>query len=156
MTNSNRLFGNASRFYTVTAQRQIFWLLRIYYFATAHLPMIYLLQIDQLFHHWESSKYLIAVKRKFVWQLQIAYLEIFRRFIWLLRKAQFFGYCASYNHFATSHLPNISLLQIDKLFQHWKSSIYLVTVRSKILWQLQIAYLEIYQGFIWLLRKANF
>ena len=63
------------------------------------------------------------------------------RFIWLLRKAQFFSYCASYNHFATSHLPNICLLQIDKLVQHWKST-YLVTVRRKIVRQLQIAYLK--------------
>ena len=29
--------------------------------ATAHLPIICLLQIDQLFHHWKSSKYLITL-----------------------------------------------------------------------------------------------
>jgi len=28
----------------------------------------------------------------------------------VLRKARFFCYCASYNHFATAHLPNICLL----------------------------------------------
>ena len=38
-----------------------FWLLRIYHLATAHLPIIYLLQIGQLFHHWKSSKYLIIL-----------------------------------------------------------------------------------------------
>jgi len=130
--------------------------MRIYHLATSHLPIIYLVQIDQLYHHCEWSKYLITVHRKIVWQLKITYLQIFRQFIWLLRKAQFFGYCAPYNHFATSHLPNICLQQTDKLLQHWKFSTYLVTVRRKIVWQLQIAYLEIYQGFIWLMRKANF
>jgi hypothetical protein len=153
---SNRLFRNISTIYMATTQSTIFWLLRIYHFANAHLPIIYLLQIDQLFYQWKSSKYLITVHRKIVWQLLIEYLEIFRRFIWLLRKAQFFGYCASYNHFATSHLPNICLLQIDKLFQHWKSSTYLVTVRRKIVSKLQIAYFETYWRFIWLLLKANF
>ena len=147
---------NVSTIYMATAQSSIFSLLRIYHFASAHLPIIYLVQIDQLFQHWEWSKYLIIVYRKIVWQLQIAYLEILRRFIWLLRKAQFIRYCSSYNHFATAHLPNICLLQIDNLFQHWKSSTYLVTLRRKIVWQLRIAYLEIYQWFIWLIRKANF
>ena len=156
MTTSNRLFGNVSTIYMATAQSPIFWLMRIYHFATAHLPVISLVQIDQIFHYCKSSKCLITVHRKILWQFQIAYLEIFLRFIWLLLKAQFFSYCASYNQFATSHLPNICLLQIDKLFPHWKSSTYLVTVSRKIVWQLQIAYLETYQQFIWLLRKANF
>ena len=132
MTTSNRLFGNVSTIYMATAQSPIFWLTRIYHFATAHLPLIYLVQIDQLFHHCKSSKYLITVHRKIVCQFQIAYLEIFLRFIWLLRKTQFFGYCASYNHFATSHLPNICLLQIDQLFHHRKSSKYLVNLHRKI------------------------
>jgi len=104
-----------------------------YYFAIAHLPIIYLLQIDKLFHHWKSYIYLIIAHRKIVWQLQIAYLEIFRRFICLLRKDQFFGYCASYNYFATAQLPIVCLPQIDKLLQHWKSPKYFVTVHIKIL-----------------------
>ena len=44
-----------------------------YYFASPHLPIICLLQIDQLFHHWKSSKYLFIVHRNIVWLLQIAY-----------------------------------------------------------------------------------
>jgi len=47
-----------------TAQSAIFWLLRIYHFATSHFPIIYLLQIDELFHHSKWSKYLITVHRK--------------------------------------------------------------------------------------------
>ena len=155
MTTSNPLFRNITT-YMATAQSPIFWLMRIYHFATAHLPVIYLVQIDQLFHHCKSSNYLITVHRKILWKFQIAYLKIFLRFISLLRKAQYFSYCASYNHFPTSHLPNICLLQIDKLFQHWKSSTYLVTVSRKIVWQLQIAYFETYPQFIRLLRKSNF
>ena len=53
----------------------IFSLLRIYYFATAHLQTIYLVQIDQLFLHWESSKYFVTFNRKILWQFHIAYLE---------------------------------------------------------------------------------
>ena len=52
--------------YMATAQNTIFWLLRIYHLATAHHPIIFLLQIDQLFHHWKSSKYLITEHRKIV------------------------------------------------------------------------------------------
>ena len=70
----NDLYGNC-------AKEQFFWLLRIYHLATAHHPIIYLLQIDQLFHHWKSSKYVITEHRKIVWQPQITYFEIFRRFI---------------------------------------------------------------------------
>ena len=47
-----------------TAQKQNFWLLRIYHLATAHLPIIYLLQNDQFFHHCKSSKYLITLHSK--------------------------------------------------------------------------------------------
>jgi len=90
MKTSNRLFGNTSTIYMATAQSTIFLVLRIYNFPTAHLPIIYLLQIDQLFHLWKSSKYLITLHWKIVWQLHIAYLETFRRFICLLCKAQFF------------------------------------------------------------------
>jgi len=52
--------------FMATAQNPIFSLLRIYYFVSANLPIIYLLQIDQLFHQWESSKHLITVHRKIV------------------------------------------------------------------------------------------
>ena len=47
--------------------------------------------------------------RKILWQLQIAYFETYQRFIWLLRKAQFFGYCASI----------ILLLRISQLFMYY-------------------------------------
>jgi len=66
MKTSNRLFGNISTIYMATAQSTIFWILRIYHLATAHHPIIFLLQIDQLFHHWKSSKYLITEHRKIV------------------------------------------------------------------------------------------
>jgi len=98
------------------AQSRIFTLLRIYYFPTANIPIIYLLQIDQLLQHWKLPHYLITLHRKIEWQLQIACLEIIQRFIWLQRKAQSFGYWASYNYFAIAHLPIICLLQIDQLF----------------------------------------
>ena len=156
MTTSNRLFGNISKIYMAIEQSTIFWLLRIYHLAKAHHPIIYLLQIDLLFHHWKSSKYLFTLQWKIVWQIQIAHLETFRRFICLLRKAQFFGLCASYNYFPTAYLPIICLLQINQLFHHRKSSKYLVNLHRKIVWQLQIAYLETYQRFIWLLSKAQF
>ena len=85
----------------------IFPLIHICHLATAHLPIIYLVQIEQLFRYCESPKYLITVQRKILWQHQIAYLEIFRRFICLLRKSPILYNCASYKHFATAHLPNI-------------------------------------------------
>jgi len=47
-----------------TAQSPISRLLRIYYFPTANIPIIYLLQIEQLFQHCKSSKYLITVQIK--------------------------------------------------------------------------------------------
>ena len=107
---------------------------------------------------------MINVHRKIVCKFQIAYSEIFRRFIWQLPKVQFFGYCASYNYFAAAHLPIICPLQIDQLFQQWKSSKYLFTVHRKVIWQLQIAYLETFQWFMstalrkifWLLRNYHF
>ena len=139
MTTSNPLFRNITT-YMATAQSTIFWLLRIYHFLTAHLPIIYLLQIDQLFHHWKSSKYLITLFWKLVLQIQITYMETFRRFIWLQRKAQFFGCCASYNYFPIAYLPiifyckstnyfttrnrlNIWLICIEKLYDNFKSPI---------------------------------
>ena len=141
MTTSNRLFRNISTIYMATAQSPIFWLMRIYHFATAHLPIIYLVQIDQLFHYCKSSKYLITVHRKILWQFQIAYLEIFLRFIWLLRKAQFlaiahhtiilllritqiFVYCKSTNYFNTGNLLHIWLLYVEKLYDNFKSPIW--------------------------------
>jgi len=190
--------------YYISAQSETFSLLRIYHSASAHFPLIYLVQIDQLFHHWESSKYLITVHRRIVWKLQIAYLEIFRRFIWLLRKAQFFVtahhtiillllisqifvYCKSTNYFntgnrlhiwllciencmttsnrifrnistiymatvkgpifrllrnysfPTANIPILYLLQIEQLFQHWKSSKYFNILHWKTVWKLHIA-----------------
>ena len=114
---SNRLFGNISTLHIATAQSPIFRLLHIYYFPTANVPIIYLLQIEQLFQHCKSSKHLITVHRKSLWQLQIAYFEIFGRFIWQLRKAQFCGHCASM----------ILLLRISQLFIYCKSSNYFTT-----------------------------
>ena len=116
MTTSNRLLRNISTIYMATAQISIFWLLRTYHFATAHLPIIYVLQIDNLCHDCKSSTYLITVLRKIVGQFQIAYFEVFRGFIWLLCKAQFSGSCASYNYSATAHLPIICLLQSTNYF----------------------------------------
>ena len=128
-----------------TEQSPIFLLLRVYNFTTAHLPIIYLLQIDQLLHHWKSSKYLITVHTKMALQLQIVYFEIFRRFIRLLCKAKFFWSCAPYYYFSSPHLSIICLPQIDQLFHHSKSSKYLVTVHWKVVWPLQIANLEIFR-----------
>ena len=97
------------------------------YFPTAHLQIICLLQIDQLFDQLKSSKYLLHVHRKIVWHLQIAYSETFRRFIWLLRKAQFlfllcitqiFSYCASPNHSSTANRPIISPLEIVQIINY--------------------------------------
>ena len=100
-----------------TAQSRIFRLLRTYYFPTANVPIIYLLQIEQLFQNCKWPKHVITVHRKSLWQLQIAYFEIFGRFIWLLRKAQFFVYCASI----------ILLLRISQLFLYCKSASYFTT-----------------------------
>jgi len=47
--------------YIATAQKHSFRLLGICHLATAHLPIIYLLQIDELFHHWKSPNYLITL-----------------------------------------------------------------------------------------------
>ena len=80
-----------------SAESSIFGLLRNFDFATENLQINYELQIDKLFHDWKSSKYFITVHRKIVWQLQIAYLEIFQTFIaqslifWLLRIIQLFS-----------------------------------------------------------------
>ena len=108
MTTSNRLFGTISTIYMATAQS-----------STAVL-----LQIEQIFHHWKSSKYLITLHWKFL-KLYIASLEIFRRYIWLLRKAQFlatahlsFSCCESPNYLSTANRPTISPLEIVKLFHY--------------------------------------
>ena len=89
------------------------------YFPTARLPIICLPQIDQLFHHSKSSKYLVTVHWKAVWPLQIANLEIFRRFICLLLKTNFlasaqlsFCYCASQYYLLTANRPIFSPMEI--------------------------------------------
>ena len=64
--------------------------------------------------------------RKILCELEIAYLEIFRRFKWLLRKAQFFGYCESI----------IFLLRISLLFIYCKSSNYFNTANRLNIWLL--------------------
>jgi len=66
MTTSNRLYGNISTIYMATAQGPVFRLLRIYYLPTTNIPIIYLLQIEQLFQNWKSSEYLLTVHRKIV------------------------------------------------------------------------------------------
>jgi len=95
------------------------------------------------------------VRRKILGRLLIAYLEIFRRFIWLLRKAQFLGSCASI----------ILRLRISKLFMYCKSTNYFTTGNhlhncllciEKFYGKFKIAFLETYQRFVWLLRKAHF
>ena len=48
-------YWETSTIHMATTQSPIFTLLRIYDFATAHLPIIYELQIDKLFHDWKSS-----------------------------------------------------------------------------------------------------
>ena len=55
--------------------------------------------------------------RKLLWQIQIAYLETFRRFISHLRKAQFLGFCSSM----------ILLLRISQLFMNCKLTNYFRT-----------------------------
>ena len=117
MWTSNRLFGNISMIQMATAQSPIFRLLRIYHFPTANIAIISLLQIEQLIQHCKSSKYLFTVHWKILWQLQIAYFQIFRRFIWQLRKAQFCGHCASI----------IFLLHISQLYMYCKSTNYFTT-----------------------------
>ena len=139
MTPTNRLFGNISKIYMTTSQSQLFGYCASYnYFPTTHLPIIWLLHIDQLLHHWKSSKYLVTVNKKIVWKLRIAYLETFQRLIWLLRKAQFlaiahhtiilllritqiFVYCKSTNYFNTGNLLHIWLLYVEKLYDNFKS-----------------------------------
>ena len=83
---------------------------------------------------------MITVHRKILWQLQIAYFEIFRWFILLLGKEQFFGYCAyiililrisqlfmyckSTNYFTTGNRLLKCLLCIEKLYHTFKSPIW--------------------------------
>jgi len=118
MTTSNRLFGTISAIYMGTAQNPIFWLLRIYYFPTANITIIYLLQIEQLFQQWKSSKYLISVHRKIVYDnfnclfgnISTIYMATAQSSIfWLLR----------IYYFPTAHLPIICVLQIDQQILHW-------------------------------------
>ena len=84
---------------------------------------------------------MITEHTKIVWQLQIAYLEIFRRFIWLLRNAHFWAtahhtiilllrisqiyvYFKSTNYFNTGNLLHIWLLCVEKLYDNFKSPIW--------------------------------
>ena len=140
--------------------RRFIWLLRKALFLGYCASIILLLRISKLLMYCKSTNNFTTGNSLniwlILWQFQIACLEIFRRFIWLVRKVVFCGYYASYNYFSTSHLPIICLLQNDKLFHHWKSSKSLVTVNRKIELQLQIAYLKTFQRFIWLQRKAQF
>ena len=118
------------------------------FLSTAHHTIIFLLHISQLSVYCKSANYfttgnrlniwLLCIK-KIVWQLQIVYLETFRRFVWLLRKAQLFGYCASIilllrisllfmycksaNNFTTGNGLNNWLLCTEKLYDNFKSPI---------------------------------
>ena len=129
MTTSNRLLGNISNIYKATALSPNFLSTAHHnYFPTAHLSIICLLQIDKIFHQWKLSKYFLTLHRKIVWELQIASFQTFWRFIWLLRKALFLGYCASI----------IFLLRMSLLFIYCKSSNYLNTANRLNIWLLCI------------------
>ena len=141
MTTSRCLFANISTIYIASAQTSNFRLLRIYDFASVHLPIIYELQIDKLLHDWKSSTSLIIVHRKIVWQLQIPYSETFRAFMWpqrkspiflttahhafifLLRISQLFVYCKSTKYFTNGNRINMCLLCFEKLYGNFKSPI---------------------------------
>ena len=120
MTNSNRLFGNTSTINMATAQRQIFRLLRIYYFPTAHLQIIYLLQIDQIFHHWKSSKYWLlciencmTTSNRLFGNISTIYMSTAQKPIFLLlRNIQLFCYSASHYYLSTANRPISSKLEI--------------------------------------------
>ena len=120
-------------------QSPIFRLLRMYDFPTANLPIIFVLQIEQLFQNWKSSKYLITVHRKIL-TASNPYLEIIRRFIWLLRKAKFL---------ATAHHTIIFQLIISQLYVYCKSTNYLTTGNRLIIWLLCIEKLNDVKSPIW-------
>ena len=132
MKTSSRLFGNISTIYIAIAQSTIFWLLRIYHLDTAHHPNIYLLQIGQLFHHWKSSKYLITLYWKIIWQtsnslfgnISTIYIGSAHHTInFPLHNSQLFAHCKSTNYFTTRNLLNLWLLCIEKLYDNFKSTI---------------------------------
>ena len=141
MTTSNRLFGNISAIYMTTAQNTIFLLLRIYYFPTANISIIYLLLIEQLLQQWKSSTYLFTVHRKIVYdnfKLPIwKYFDdmygycvkpnflatVYHTSIFTLRICQLFVYCKSTNNFSTGNRLYILLLCIEKLYDNFKSPI---------------------------------
>ena len=130
MTSSNRLFGYISTIYTANAQRPIFRLQRKDHFATVNPLILYLLQIDQLFHHWKSSHYLLTVLTKLYDTFKSHIPKHFDVLYGYCAKANFLGtaqpsfcYCASTNYFSTA---------IDQLFHQWKSSNYLLTVHRKL------------------------
>jgi hypothetical protein len=122
---------------------------------------------------------LVTVHRKIVCQLQIAYLEIFQRYIWLLRKAQFLGYwpiiifvlrisqlfnnCQSTNYFITGNRLNIWLHCIEKLYENFTSPIskhfdYLCGYCAKPIFRLlRIYYLAIaHLPIFYLLQSTNY
>ena len=125
MTTSNRLFGNNSTIYMATAQSRIFTLLRIYYFPTAIISIIYLLLIEQLFQQWKSPQYLITLHRKIVFgnfnylfgNISTIYMATVQSPIfWPLYIIQVFSYCASPNYLSTANRPTISPLVIVYIF----------------------------------------
>jgi len=147
MTTSNRLFGNISNIYKATAQSQIFRYCASYnYFPTAHLPIICLLQIDKIFRQLKSSTCLFTLHRNIVEELQIDYWETSTIHM-ATTQSPIFRLIRIY-YFPTANAPIIFLLQIEQLFQHCKSSKHSIAVHRKSLWQLQIAYFEIFRRLI--------
>ena len=141
MTTSNRLFGNISTIFLAAAKSRIFTLLRIYYFPTANISIIYLF-IIYLFQQWKSSKYLITVHRKILYdnfKLPIwKYFDdiygyctkpnflatVYHTSILLLLISQLFVSCKSTNNFSTGNRLYILLLCIEKLYDNFKSPIW--------------------------------
>ena len=109
---------------------------------------------------------MITLHRKILCQLHIAYFELFRRFISLLRKAQFLGYYASMilllrisNYLWTANWLILSRLEIVYIIDHCAqktlmttsnrlfgniSNIYKATAQSTIFWLLRIIQLFSY------------
>ena len=117
MTTSNRLFGNISKMYMASAQSPTFRLLRMYDFPTANLPIIFVLQIEQLFQNWKSSKYLITVHRKIL----TASYPLFGN------NSTIYMATAQSPIFATAHHTIIFQLIISQLYVYCKSTNYLTT-----------------------------
>ena len=94
-TTSNCLFGNISTIYMAPAQSPIFRLLRIYHFATAHLRIIYLLQIDNYFTTGNRLHNCLLCVEKFCGN--------FKSPIWKHINNSY-GYYAKHNFLPTQHL----------------------------------------------------